>query len=144
MHLESAAGQAQRFHSPAYAERDLSGLNGLALSCAERPITQARGEVGARFDSRHALDSGTVLILRARGAWVHDFSDDNSALASFQALPGFGFSVTGAAPARDAAQLSADSELRFAGGITLASKLGGELSSRGNSYGGTATLRYAW
>jgi hypothetical protein len=34
--------------------------------------------------------------------------------------------------------------LRFANGITLASKFDGEFSARGNSDGGTATLRYGW
>jgi hypothetical protein len=32
------------------------------------PPTQLRSELGARLDSRHMLDSGILLILRARGA----------------------------------------------------------------------------
>ena len=59
-------------------------------------------------------------------------------------LPGTELTVAGAAPVRDAALVSLGSELRFARGFSLASKVDAELFGRGNAYSGTATLRYGW
>lgn len=139
-----AAGQAQSFRTPAYAETGLVGAGGFALAYAARTSTQIRSELGSRFDSRFMLDGGTEFILRGRAAWLHDFSDRITAATSFQVLPGTELTVIGAPSVRDAALVSLGSELRFARGFSLASKVDAELFGRGNAYSGTATLRYGW
>ena len=75
--------------------------------------------LGARFDGRYAVSNDALLILRARTAWMHDFSADRSIAATFQNLPGAGFTVFGAAQARDAALVSAAAELRWRNGVSL-------------------------
>jgi uncharacterized protein with beta-barrel porin domain len=140
-----AAGQAQSFHTPAYSETGLAGGSGFALAYAAQSSSQIRSELGSRFDGRFVmLDGGSELILRGRAAWLHDYSDRITAAASFQVLPGTEFTVTGAPVVRDAALVSLGSELRFARGFSLASKVDAELSGHGNAYSGTATLRYGW
>jgi uncharacterized protein with beta-barrel porin domain len=69
---------------------------------------------------------------------------DPSLAAAFQALPGAGFIVNGAAPAKDSALVSAGAELRLANGLALFGKFDGEFAARSATYAGTGTMRYAW
>jgi autotransporter-associated beta strand protein len=140
-----AALQTQRFDAPAYGERDLGGLGlaGFALNYAARATIDTRSELGARFDHRAPV-YGALLILRARAAWGHEFSTERSIDAAFQALPGFGFTVIGAAQAADVALMSAGAELKFRNGVSLAAKFDGEFSGRTQVYAGTGALRVNW
>jgi uncharacterized protein with beta-barrel porin domain len=138
-----AAVQAQSFHTPAYSETDLTG-GGFALGYNARTATDTRSELGARFDHVALVDSRAVLTLRGRLAWAHDWITDPALAAVFQALPGAGFIVNGATPAKDSALASAGAELRLAGGVALIAKFDGELASRSQTYAGTGTLRYSW
>ena len=107
-------------------------------------MTATRSEIGARFDNQIRLDPNTVLALRGRLAWAHDWVSDPSLAAAFQALPGASFIVNGAAPAKDSALVSAGTELRLANGVTLSGKFDGELARRAQTYAGTGTVRYTW
>ena len=69
---------------------------------------------------------------------------DPSLAAAFQALPGAGFIVNGAAPAKNSALVSAGAELRLANGLALFGKFDGEFAARSATYAGTGTMRYAW
>ncbi|MFL9499030.1 autotransporter domain-containing protein [Rhodopseudomonas palustris] len=137
-----AAVTAQWFDTPAYNETSPSGLFG--LNYASRGASDTRGETGARFDRSVALDSGTALILRAKLAYAHDWISDPSLPATFQALPGASFIVSGAAPTRDSGLASVGAELRFAGGLVINAKFDGEFAAHAQTYVGTATLRYLW
>jgi uncharacterized protein with beta-barrel porin domain len=64
--------------------------------------------------------------------------------ATFQALPGTGFLVNGAAQARDAALVSAGAEIGWRNGLSLAGTFEGEFSNTTESYAGKGTLKYAW
>ena len=141
-----AALQTQRFDTPAYAERDLSGLGlaGFALNYAGRATTDTRSELGTRVDYRMMTDYGALLTLRARAAWGHEFSTERSVDAVFQALPGFGFRVIGAAQAADVALVSAGAELKFRNGVSLSARFDGELSGRTQVYAGAGALRFNW
>jgi autotransporter-associated beta strand protein len=141
-----AALQAQRFDTPAYAERDLSGLGpaGFALNYAGRATTDTRSELGARVDYRMMTGYGALLTLRARAAWGHEFSTDRSIDAAFQALPGFGFTVTGAAQAANVALASAGAELKLRTGVSLSARFDGEFSGHTQVYAGTGALRINW
>jgi uncharacterized protein with beta-barrel porin domain len=138
-----AALQAQRFETPAYAERDLTGLAAFALNYAAQTTTDTRSELGARVDYRTMTDYG-LLTWRARAAWGHDFTTERSIAASFQTLPGFGFTVIGAAQAPDTALVSAGADLKIRNGITLSAKFDGELSGRTQVYAGTGAIRVNW
>ena len=137
-----AAVQAQNFRTPSYSETDVNG-GGFALAYNGRIGTDTRS-VGARFDRLLAVNPNAVLALRARLAWAHDWVSDPTLAAVFQTLPGAGFVVNGATPARDSALASAGTELRLANGVTLLAKFDGEFASRASTYAGTGTMRYPW
>jgi uncharacterized protein with beta-barrel porin domain len=69
---------------------------------------------------------------------------DPTLAAVFQTLPGAGFVVNGATPAKNSALASAGTELRLANGVTLLAKFDGEFASRSSTYAGTGTVRYSW
>jgi autotransporter-associated beta strand protein len=139
-----AALQAIRVSAPAYSETVTSGSAAAALSYASNTATTTRTELGLWLDSRHLMSGGQVLALRGRAAWAHNWFDDPALAASFQTLPGTSFIVSGAAPAKDAALLSAAAEYRFGRGWSLLGKLDGEFASGSRTYAGTATLRRTW
>ncbi len=138
-----AALQAQSFRTPSYSETDVNG-GGFALAYNSRTGTNTRSELGARFDRVLALYTNAVLSLRARLAWAHDWVSDPTLAAVFQTLPGAGFVVNGAMPAKDSALASAGAEYRLANGLTLLAKFDGEFASRSSTYAGTGTVRYSW
>jgi outer membrane autotransporter protein len=139
----AAALQAQSFRTPTYSETDLTG-GGFALSYAGRTASDTRSELGARFDHLAALGPTTLLILRARLAWAHDWITDPSLAAVFQALPGASFIVNGATPAKDSALASAGAELRLTNGVAFIGKFDGEFANRSSTYAGTGTVRVSW
>nr|WP_246250510.1 autotransporter outer membrane beta-barrel domain-containing protein [Bradyrhizobium cajani] len=138
-----AAVQAQAFRTPTYTETDPAG-SGFGLTYQGRTASDTRGELGARFDRAMLVSPNSVLTLRGRAAWAHDWVSDPTLVAAFQALPGASFIVNGATPAKDAALASAGAELKFSNGVTLSTKFDGEFAARSTTYAGTASLRYAW
>jgi outer membrane autotransporter protein len=137
-----AAVQAQYFHTPAYTETDLSG-GGFGLSYNAMSTTDMRSEVGARSDNLTMLDA-MPLVLRARVAWAHDCVSNPSLGAVFQAPPGAGFTVNGAAPPQNSALASAGAELHLTANWTASAKFDGEFASGSQTYADTGTLKYSW
>jgi uncharacterized protein with beta-barrel porin domain len=137
-----AAVQAQNFLTPAYRETDLTG-GGFGLSYAAMNATDVRTELGSRFDAPTLL-AGVPLILRGRIAWAHDFVGNPSLNATFQALPGAGFTVNGAPIARDSALASAGAELVVSSHLSLLARFNGEFAANSQTYAGTGTVRYVW
>ncbi len=138
-----AAVQAQAFVTPGYSENDLTG-GGYGLDYASHTATDTRGEAGARFERAIARDATSVLSLRAKLAYAHDWASDPTRSATFQALPGASFIVTGATPARDSGLASIGAEWRLANGLMLSAKFDDEFAAHAQTYAGTATLRYLW
>lgn len=137
-----AAIQVQNFHTPSYSETDLTA-GGFGLSYAAMNGTDARSELGARFDDLTTLNA-MPLILRARAAWAHDWVSNPALNASFEALPGAGFTVFGAPIPHDSALTSAGAELCFTQNWSLLAKFDGEFAKGSQTYAGTGTLRYTW
>jgi outer membrane autotransporter protein len=139
-----AALQTQSFLTSGYSEDDPAN-SGFALSYGPRASTSVRGEFGARFD--HALeldDDGTLLKLNARLAYAHDWIDDPSLTATFQALPGASFIVNGATPPGNLALTSLGAELVLDNGVTLSGRFDGEFAPGAVSCAGIAALRVSW
>ena len=90
------------------------------------------------------LDGNSVLVLRGKLAWAHDWVSDPTLTPTFQALPGASFIVNGATLAKNSALTSAGAELRLANGVALLAKFDGEFASHSSTYSGTGTLRYRW
>jgi uncharacterized protein with beta-barrel porin domain len=139
-----AAAQFTTASLPANAGQPPSyATNAFAAAFGGDSVTDGRGELGLRTSSSFALER-SVLNLRGRLAWAHDFSAARSIPAAFQALPGLGFAVSGAALAPDSALAGVSLELRGINGWFAAATFDGELSSLVRSYTGKAVLRYLW
>jgi subtilase-type serine protease len=138
-----AAGQFTTFDLPAYAEQAVSGANTFALAYGAKSVTASRSELGLRSDKSYAL-TDSVLTLRGRAAWAHDFNTDRSIAATFQTLPGASFVVNGAAQGHDAALVSGSAEMKWRNGFSLAATFEGEFSDVTRSYAGKGIVRYAW
>ncbi|WP_163602446.1 autotransporter outer membrane beta-barrel domain-containing protein, partial [Klebsiella pneumoniae] len=112
------------------------------LSYGARSFTSTQSELGLRFDTRLAVTEGSILLLRGRLAWRHEFSGSPTLNASFDNLPSPAFVVNGTALPRDALIASLGSEWRFTNGWSLGAKFSGEFSGRSQTYGGSGTMRY--
>jgi uncharacterized protein YhjY with autotransporter beta-barrel domain len=137
-----AAVQAQSFHTPSYSETDLAG-GGLGLNFNAKNGSDIRSELGTRFADTTALN-GMPLILRARLAWAHDWTDSSTLNAAFQTLPGASFIVNGAPIPTDTALASVGAELHVTARWSVLAKFDGEFAKNSQTYAGTGTVRYAW
>jgi autotransporter-associated beta strand protein len=138
-----AALQTQLFRTPAYTETDLTA-GGFGLGFAAASSTDTRSEFGARFDQLVPMPNGLALMLRGRAAWAHDWVSNPALAAVFQALPGAGFIVNGAAPPKNSALASAGAELRMTPALSFTARFDGELANGAQTYTGTGILRYAF
>ena len=138
-----AAAQAISYRMPSYLEQGNGAADSFALAYAGRNVTATRSELGLRLDRTTVLGD-TLLTWRGRAAWAHNFDTAHNNAATFQALPGTGFIVNGAAMAPDAALVSAGAEIGWRNGLSFAATFEGEFSSNVASYAGKGTLRYAW
>jgi len=138
-----AAGQFATYDLPGYAEQALVGSNLFALNYDAKTITASRSELGLRTDKSFAL-ADSVLTLRGRFAWAHNFDTDRSIGATFQTLPGASFVVKGAAIGADSALTSVAAELSWRNGWSLAATFDGEFADVSTSYAGKGVLRYRW
>lgn len=138
-----AAGQLIHVALPAYSEQAIVGASTYALDYGSKHPTIARTELGARAEKSFALND-SILTLRGRSAWAHDFNSNRSIAATFQTLPGVGFTVNGAEPSHNAMLASAAAELRWFNGVSLVTTFDGEFSATTTSYTGKGVLRYQW
>ncbi len=137
-----AAVQTQDFRTPTYSETDLTG-GGFGLTYNAMNGTETRTELGSRFDDLTALGD-LPLILRAKVAWAHDWVSNPALGASFESLPGTGFTVNGAPIPKNSALTSAGAQLFFTPNWSLLAKFDGEFARGSQTYGGSGTLRYTW
>jgi uncharacterized protein with beta-barrel porin domain len=138
-----AAGQFTTFELPAYAEQVVSGANTFAQAYSARTVTATRSELGVRSDKSFAM-ADSILTLRGRAAWAHDFNNDRTITAAFQSLPGASFVVNGAAQAPNLALVTGSAEMKWRSGFSLAATFEGEFSDVTRSYAGKGVARYSW
>jgi subtilase-type serine protease len=138
-----AAGQFTTFDLPAYAERVISGVGTFALTEAGRTVTATRSELGLRSDKSFAMQD-SILTLRGRAAWAHDYNTDRAVTATFQTLPGASFVVNGARPSADLALVTGSAEVKWRNGFSLTGTFEGEFSDTTRSYAGKGIARYSW
>jgi len=131
-----AAGQFTTFDLPAYAEQAVSGRTRSRWPTREE-CDGLPQRTGLRSDKSYAL-TDSVLTLRGRAAWAHDFNTDRSIAATFQTLPGASFVVNGAAQGHDGALVSGSAEMKWRNGFSLAATFEGEFSDVTRSYAGKA------
>jgi uncharacterized protein with beta-barrel porin domain len=138
-----AAAQFTTFNLPAYAEQAIVGASTFALGYGAKSVTDPRSEIGLRTDKSWAM-TDSILTLRGRFAWAHDYNSDRSIGATFQTLPGASFVVNGAAQSADKALTTASAEMKWRGGFSLAGTFEGEFSGNSSSYAGKGVARYQW
>jgi uncharacterized protein with beta-barrel porin domain len=138
-----AAGQFTTFDLPAYAESVVSGGGAFALAYGSKSVTDTRSELGVRTDESFAMQD-SVLTLRGRAAWAHDYNPDRGIGSTFLALPGASFVVNGAAQASHSALLTAAAEVKWLNGWSAAGTFEGEFSNVTRSYAGKGVVRYSW
>ncbi|MDH7795530.1 MULTISPECIES: autotransporter-associated beta strand repeat-containing protein [unclassified Beijerinckia] len=138
-----AAGQFTNIALPNYSEQAITGPGLFALNYSSKSVTAWRSELGLRSDTAFEMGDAT-LTLRGRLAWAHNYNPNSSISASFLNLPASGFTVNGAALARNAALVSAGAEMKWQGGLSIAATFEGEFSGRSNSYAGKGAIRYQW
>jgi uncharacterized protein with beta-barrel porin domain len=138
-----AAAQFTTFDLPSYAEQAIVGANTFALAYGAKSVTDVRSEIGVRTDKSWAM-TDSILTLRGRLAWAHDYDPDRSIGATFQTLPGASFVVNGAAQLADKALTSASAEVKWRNGFSLAATFEGEFTGNSSSYAGKGIARYTW
>jgi hypothetical protein len=62
----------------------------------------------------------------------------------FETLPGAGFNVIGAIPAKNAALLSGVAEMHLIGGAAIGARFDGEFASGAHAYAGTVFLKVSF
>ena len=137
-----AAIQSQDFQTPSFSETDLTG-GGLGLTFNAQNGADTRSELGSRFDTLTAWGNMPVQ-LRAKVAWAHDWVSNPALNASFESLPGSGFTVNGAPIPHDSALASAGAQLWFTPNWSFIAKFDGEFAQSAQTYAGSGTLRYSW
>ncbi|WP_262048163.1 autotransporter outer membrane beta-barrel domain-containing protein [Bradyrhizobium sp. Bra78] len=138
-----AAAQITAFRLPADATQPPSAANAFPAASGNDSFTDTRTELGLRTSASFALFS-SVMSLRGRLAWAHDFSAGQAMPAAFQPLPAQRFVTGGTALARNAALTGVAIELRDLNGWSATANFDSEVSSVMRSYTGKAVLRYAW
>ena len=139
-----AAGQFVSYRLPSYAEQVASGASTFALNYGGKDVTASRTELGVRTERSFAQDDASLLTLRGRLAWAHDFNTDRNVQAAFLTLPGSAFVVNGAQGAANTALTSMSAELAWRNGWAASATFDGQFSDTTRSYAGKGVVRYAW
>jgi uncharacterized protein with beta-barrel porin domain len=125
-----------------FSETSTGGYAALALRAQSKTVDSEQTSLGAQLDTQLPLGNGVVSPF-LRVSWNHEFNTKRSIPVELQALPA-GFTVTGAAAAQDAAQISGGVNAAIASNITLYGTFGGLIADRGNSYSGNGGVKITW
>jgi outer membrane autotransporter protein len=139
-----AGVHAFSFRMPSYSETDVTG-GGFGLAFARHVENEFRSELGMLFE--HVMEFEKIdakLEVYSRFAWVHDWFTDPTLLAFFETLPGPGFDVSGATPARDLARFGAGAELKLKERVIIEAEGNTEVAGRSHSYSGFGTMKVRW
>lgn len=136
-----AAAEVTTFHVPATAATAAYGTT--AAASGDSIVTDSRAELGLRASTSFVL-ARSVMNLRGRLAWAHDFNAVQSLPTAFQSLPGQSLVPGSTALAPNAALAGLALELLGMDGWFAAASFDSALSSQVRSYTGKAALRYAW
>jgi outer membrane autotransporter protein len=141
------AAQASQLSQRGYSETSLTAAGGQGLlGLTYQPVTvwSLPTFVGVQLDTHVMLGGGVVWQPYARASWVHEFSPARQVSALVSALPASAFTVDGARPASDSGKLDVGSRLVVNRNIAFTANFSGEVSDRGQTYGGTGALRVSW
>ena len=139
-----AAGQFTTYRLPSYVEQVAFGADTFALGYTGKDVTATRSELGVRAEKSFAQADSSLVTLRGRLAWAHDYNTDRNVQATFLTLPGASFVVNGAQPAADTALASVSAETLWHSGWAASATFDSQLSDTTHSYSGKGVVRYSW
>jgi uncharacterized protein with beta-barrel porin domain len=113
------------------------------LTVDNHTVNSGKTFLGVQVDTRQAVGN-LMLIPFARVAWEHEFSTGRDITASFQSLPGSGFTVYGAPAGANLARVDAGVNVNVLTNLALYAEFDGAFSGAGNAYAGRGGLRFIW
>lgn len=137
------AGQGQWLDVPRVCETS-SQNSGAALCYANDASASIRSELGVEADADIGAVFGAPAWLRGRVAWAHEFETTGQISASFAAMPGSGFAVSGAPLPSDAALVRLISDFALDGSWSFRLQADAGFSDRYAAIAGTARLSARW
>ncbi|MBV9065813.1 MAG: autotransporter domain-containing protein, partial [Methylobacteriaceae bacterium] len=118
------------------------GILGLTVPAASH--VSAPVFAGARFERAFVLSNGWVFTPTASLAYVHEFSPVRDLFAGLTFLPASTFTVDGARPGRDAAQIKTGAKLALNQWAAVYANFEGEFSNRSQIYAGKGGVKVSW
>ncbi len=135
-----AAMEIAKLWSNAFTESGgLLGLTVPASSHVSVPVF-----IGARLEKAFVLSNGWVITPNVSLAYVHEFSPVRDLFAGLSFLPASTFTVDGARPGRDAAQIKTGAKLALNPWAAVYANFEGEFSNRSQTYGGKGGVKVIW
>ncbi len=125
---------------PSYSE---SGVSQFALNYASQDVTDTTAELGFRV-KQDFVSNGALITIGGRLAWAYNFNTNETAEASFAALPVSNFEVYGASPSRNSALVDVGGKVVFGNGIAVEARFDGQFGSGTQAYGGRGTVSYSF
>jgi uncharacterized protein with beta-barrel porin domain len=117
----------------------ITGLNTQGQT-STAPLPYLGGEASTTYN----FGEHVTFTPRLRLSWGRETSMDRQSTSSFQSLPGATFTVNGAAPARNTANVRAGFDADLFGLLEAYAQVDSALASGGNGFAAAAGIRMAW
>lgn len=128
-------------HQDGYSE---SGAGSLGFDIRSKTETSVRTRIGTRVEFWKE-DEDTKFKPHVKAAWVHEFSyDANEISGQFRGLNATRFTVEGASPAEDFAEIDAGFNYELSAGSTMYAGYTGLIGSNETVHGFSAGFKFAW
>ncbi|WP_262694161.1 autotransporter family protein [Kordiimonas aquimaris] len=128
-------------HQDGYSER---GAGSLGFDIRSKTETSVRSRVGARVNFWKDV-ANTKFKPHLKAAWVHEFSyDENEVSGQFRGLSATRFTVEGASPAEDFAEIDAGFNYQLSQNSAMYAGYTGLIGSNETVHGFSAGFTFAW
>lgn len=115
------------------------------LTATSHSTDSFRTVLGGQISTEFPIGLSAPVALMARAGWVHEFADPSSTIiAAFTAAPGTTFTVAGAPPLRNAAQVDVGAQLPRTQNAAVFVRYDGEFGDNGEANAITGGLRLTW
>jgi len=137
------AWQGTRFRADGFTEKGRVGEN-FGLTARSQAGSQARSELGARYEDVFRMPDGRQIFLRSQIAWSRSHTSTPEVESSFTNLVGSRFSVAGTSAGQDALSLATALELPLTAAISIGARVEGEWTNNSRGASGQASLSIRW
>jgi len=127
-----------------YSETSSGGPSTYGLSFEKQTTYSIPSTLGLQVGSAWVAPNGVDFSNSLRADWLHEFEPGRSTTASILAAPGYDFTVQGAQPATDAAELTLKSQIRFAPHAAIYGKANATISDLKPTYSGNIGVKVSW